>query len=102
VLANLHDAELGVAKVAACNSMSERYLYKLFQSEHLTYSEFVLGQRLARAYGILRSPLYDRCKVSVIAFELGFNDLSYFNRTFRRRYGATPSDVRATRLGASQ
>jgi AraC-like DNA-binding protein len=95
VLANLHDAELGVAKVAACNSMSERYLHKLFQSEHLTYSEFVLGQRLARAYGLLRNPLYFHCKISVIAFELGFNDLSYFNRTFRRRYGATPSDVRA-------
>ena len=95
VLANLHDAELGVAKVAACNSMSERYLHELFQSEHLTYSEFVLGQRLARAYGLLRNPLYFHCKISVIAFELGFNDLSYFNRTFRRRYGATPSDVRA-------
>ncbi|RVC16943.1 AraC family transcriptional regulator, partial [Mesorhizobium sp. M7A.F.Ca.AU.002.02.1.1] len=28
----------------------------------------------------------------------GFNDLSYFNRAFRRRYGATPSDVRAAAL----
>jgi AraC-like DNA-binding protein len=94
VLANLHDAELDVAKVAACNSISERYLHKLFQSEHLTYSEFVLGQRLARAHSLLRNPLYAQCKISAIALELGFNDLSYFNRTFRRRYGATPSDVR--------
>jgi AraC-like DNA-binding protein len=35
--------------------------------------------------------------ITEIAFEAGFNDLSYFNRTFRRRYSATPSDVRATR-----
>ncbi len=95
VLANLHDSELDVAKVAAGNSVSERYLHKLFQSERVTYSEFVLGQRLARAYGLLRNPLYLHCKISAIAFELGFNDLSYFNRTFRRLYGATPSDVRA-------
>jgi methylphosphotriester-DNA--protein-cysteine methyltransferase len=73
---------------------SVRYLHKLFQNEGITYSVFVLGQRLARAYGILRSPLQARRAISTIAFELGFNDLSYFNRAFRRRYHATPSDVR--------
>ena len=74
--------------------MTVRYLHKLFQSEGITYSEFVLGQRLARAYAILRNPLQSHRGISTIAFELGFNDLSYFNRAFRRRYGATPSDVR--------
>lgn len=29
-----------------------------------------------------------------LAFWVGFGDLSYFNRAFRRRYGATPSDIR--------
>jgi AraC-like DNA-binding protein len=29
------------------------------------------------------------------AFEVGFGNLSYFNRSFRRRYGVTPSDMRA-------
>ncbi|RUX33774.1 helix-turn-helix domain-containing protein, partial [Mesorhizobium sp. M7A.F.Ca.CA.002.09.1.1] len=33
--------------------------------------------------------------ITAIAYEAGFNDLSYFNRAFRRRYDATPSDVRA-------
>jgi AraC-like DNA-binding protein len=32
--------------------------------------------------------------ISAVAYEAGFGDLSYFNRTFRRRYGATPSEVR--------
>ncbi|MFC4844519.1 helix-turn-helix domain-containing protein [Bradyrhizobium sp. GCM10023182] len=32
-----------------------------------------------------------------IAFECGYGDLSYFNRSFRQRYGATPSDIRAGR-----
>ena len=32
--------------------------------------------------------------ISAVAYEAGFGDLSYFNRTFRRRYRATPSQVR--------
>jgi AraC-like DNA-binding protein len=32
--------------------------------------------------------------ISAIAFEVGFGNLSYFNRTFRRHFGMTPSDAR--------
>ena len=67
---------------------------KLFEGDETSFSEFVLGQRLTRAYGILKNPLHARRAISTMAFELGFNDLSYFNRAFRRRYNATPSDVR--------
>jgi AraC-like DNA-binding protein len=94
ISANLDDGDLNATMVAARNRVTVRYLHKLFQNEGITYSEFVLGQRLARAYSILRNPLQPRRGISTIAFELGFNDLSYFNRAFRRRYNATPSDVR--------
>jgi AraC-like DNA-binding protein len=29
-----------------------------------------------------------------IALDCGFGDISYFNRAFRRRYGASPSEIR--------
>ncbi len=94
IVANLHDGALNAATVATRHRMSVRYLHKLFENEGITYSEFVLGQRLARAYRILRNPLQPRRAIGTIAFEVGFNDLSYFNRAFRRRYNATPSNVR--------
>lgn len=94
IVANLHEADLNATMVATRNGVTVRYLHKLFENEGLTYSKFVLGQRLGRAYAILRNPLHARRGISTIAFELGFNDLSYFNRAFRRRYNATPSDVR--------
>jgi len=94
IVANLDDGNLNATIVANRNRVTVRYLHKLFESEGLTYSEFVLGERLARAFGILRNPLHSRRAISTIAFELGFNDLSYFNRAFRRRYNATPSEIR--------
>jgi len=56
----------------------------------------VLGQRLARAHRLLTDPRRTERTLTAIAFEVGFSDLSYFNRAFRRRFGATPSDARAT------
>ncbi|MBR1208876.1 MULTISPECIES: helix-turn-helix domain-containing protein [unclassified Bradyrhizobium] len=94
IVANLDDGTLNATMVATRNRVSVRYLHKLFENEGITYSEFVVGQRLARAYHDLRSPLHSRRAISTIAFDLGFNDLSYFNRAFRRRYNATPSDIR--------
>jgi AraC-like DNA-binding protein len=31
-----------------------------------------------------------------IAASAGFSDISYFNRAFRARFGATPTDIRAS------
>jgi AraC-like DNA-binding protein len=55
----------------------------------------VLDQRLARAHCMLGDPRFADRTISAIAFAAGFGDLSYFNRVFRARYDATPSDVRA-------
>jgi AraC-like DNA-binding protein len=40
---------------------------------------------------MLVSPRYANWSITTIAMEAGFNDLSYF----KRRYGMTPSDLRA-------
>jgi AraC-like DNA-binding protein len=94
IVANPHDGNLTAGMVATRNRMTVRYLHKLFENEAVTYSEFVPGLRLVRAYTILRNPLYARRGIGTIAFEVGFNDLSYFNRTFRWRYHATPPKLR--------
>ena len=54
----------------------------------------VLTQRLGFAYGLLTDPRQIDKPVSSIAYEAGFSDLSYFNRTFRKKFGTTPSDLR--------
>ncbi|PHN95748.1 AraC family transcriptional regulator [Tenacibaculum discolor] len=70
-------------------------MQRLFERAGSTFSEFVLGERLARAHRLLTDPGRTASSISTIAFESGFGDLSYFNRTFRRHFGATPSEIRA-------
>jgi AraC-like DNA-binding protein len=53
----------------------------------------VLGERLARAHRMLGDPRFADRSIGEVAMEAGFGDLSYFNRAFRRRYGASPSAV---------
>jgi AraC-like DNA-binding protein len=97
---NLGRSDLKISLIAARHHVTPRYVRMLFEKESLTFSEFVLGERLARAHRALVDPRGDNRPISDIAFANGFADLSYFNRTFRRRYAASPSEVReAARRG---
>jgi AraC-like DNA-binding protein len=85
-------ATLSLEGVAASLGISPRTVQRLFERQGTSFSEFVLARRLARAHASLAAgngrPIGD------IAMACGFGDISYFNRSFRARYGATPSDIR--------
>ena len=85
--------------VAARHRVNPRYVQRLFEAEGATFSEFVLTERLMRVYQLLADPICQHLKVSEIAYQTGFSDLSYFNRSFRQRFGTTPSDIRMEALG---
>jgi AraC-like DNA-binding protein len=95
IATRLNQADLSVATIAARHQLKPRWVQRLFETEGTTFTEFVLAQRLVRAHRLLTNPLYANQKVSTIALDIGFGDLSYFNRAFRRRYGMTPSELRA-------
>ena len=95
IAANLTRRTLSVDAVAARHGISPRYIRALFMDIGTTFTDFVLEQRLARAHRLLTEPHAGARAISTIAYDSGFGDLSYFNHAFRRRYGATPSDIRA-------
>jgi len=66
----------------------------LFAGTGSTFTKFVLEQRLQQARRLLSSRTGGSKKISEIAYDVGFSDLAYFNRTFRSRFGMTPSDCR--------
>lgn len=97
VLARLAEPGLSTADLSRTHGLSERYIRGLFQREGTSLSEFLRQARLDRALQALQDPQFATSKVSEIAYNLGFGDLSNFNHEFRRRFGATPSEMRALR-----
>jgi AraC-like DNA-binding protein len=93
VIARLAD-DLCIDEVAVRHGVSARYVRMLFEREGATFSEFVRDERLSLARRLLLSPCSAQCSVSDIAYSVGFNDLSYFNRSFRRRFGCSPREMR--------
>ena len=92
--ANLGLGDVSTASIARRQNVSDSYIRKLFEGEQTSFSEFVLRRRLVRVHRLLTDPRRVNQSIASLAFEIGFGDVSYFNRAFKRFYGATPSEVR--------
>jgi AraC-like DNA-binding protein len=93
-ISNRADHRCTVEAVAARHGLSARHVQRLFAEDGSSFTEFLREQRLVHAYRMLASPRFEHLRISDIAFECGFGDLSWFNRLFRRRFGMSPADVR--------
>jgi len=92
--AHLEHGDLSPSAVAKRQQVSDSYIRKLFEGEGTSFSEFVLARRLVRTHRMLTDRRWAGLSIGSIAYEARFGDLSYFNRTFKRCYGVTPSEVR--------
>ena len=71
-----------------------RYLHRLLEPTGRSFAKHLLERRLDRAAGMLRDPDCAHLKISEIAAQSGFADISHFNRSFRGTFGDTPYGVR--------
>jgi AraC-like DNA-binding protein len=94
VLHALGRGDLSTEMIALRHGISPRYVRKLFEQSGSSFSAFVLIERLAKAQRMLVDRRCGHLNIAQIAHESGFNDVSYFNRVFRRHFGATPTDLR--------
>lgn len=84
---------LTVGDIAAACGYSETYMMKLFKKmTGCTCVEYVNSYRLKECAERL---LTSKEKILDIAYEFGFNNISYFNLQFKRVYGMTPREYRA-------
>jgi AraC-like DNA-binding protein len=74
--------------------MSERTLHRVFGESGQTVTEFIRSYRFDGILGDLRSPASAGEAISRIAARWGIHDMPHFTRTFRARYGISPSEAR--------
>lgn len=80
---------LSLRECARACALSQWEFSRRFRAEHgVTFSRYVLRRRIERAKALLAAAPRP---VSEVAFAVGFNDLSYFARVFRRFAGLPAS-----------
>ena len=85
--------ELSLGVVAKVVNMSANYFSEKFkEATGMRFVEYVARSRVEKACNLLQNP---RFRIAEVAFEVGFQSLSQFNRAFKQITGESPREYRA-------
>ncbi|MCI8482797.1 MAG: AraC family transcriptional regulator [Lachnospiraceae bacterium] len=88
---NYHD-KISIADAARICGFSQSHFMKFFKSAmNVSFTDYLNDYRLTMAARLLLS---SSDSIVTIAVETGFENLSYFNRMFKRKYRCTPTAFR--------
>jgi len=84
--------ELPLGQVAKAVNMSTFYFCKIFKKATGTnFTDYVSRVRVEKARNLLLNP---NLRISEIAYEVGFQSLTHFNRVFKKILGQSPTEYR--------
>ncbi len=85
--------DLSLGEVARAVNTSTFYFCKMFKkATGLNFTDYLSRVRIEKAKNLLLNP---NLRVSEIAYEVGFQSLTHFNRVFRKMVGQSPTEYRA-------
>jgi signal transduction histidine kinase/DNA-binding response OmpR family regulator len=88
--AHLDDSSFGVDELAHEVAMSTAQLYRKIKGlTDIKPVDLIRNIRLERAASLLKQ---NAGHIAEIAYQVGFNNLSYFAKCFKEKYGETPSE----------
>ena len=93
-----HQAEdISLSQVARAVNTSTFYFCKMFKKvTGINFTDYLSRVRIEKSKNLLLNP---NLRVSEIAFEVGFQSLTHFNRVFKKVLGQTPTNYRDQLLG---
>ncbi|WNQ13948.1 response regulator [Paenibacillus aurantius] len=88
---NEMDQEMMLHTIADRLYVNSSYLSRLFKQETgKAFSAYVLERKMERA----KAHLQDGGRIMDVAAAVGYRDVSYFTRVFRKYWGVTPGEIR--------
>ena len=91
-MAGHHADPIGLNEVANAMHVSTFYFCKMFKkATGMTFTDYVGRVRVEKAKNLLLNP---HLRVSEIAYAVGFQSLTHFNRVFRELTGESPTNFR--------
>lgn len=82
---------ISLSSIARLYFINEKYLGRIFKKQTgKTFHQYLTDTRLDRGAQLLKGP----GTVIYIAHECGFQNVTYFNRCFKHRFGMTPLEYR--------
>ena len=93
-IAQNQDRDVTLQEVARAVNTSTFYFCKVFKkATGLTFTDYLSRVRIEKAKNLLLNP---NLRVSEIAYDVGFQSLTHFNRVFRKLTGFSPSRYRGS------
>lgn len=94
IAARMDDPEFGVQDIEQALNVSRSTLTRRIRQYYgLTPVEYLRDERLNEAARLLKSGV-SPIRVSEVGYAVGFDSPSYFSRSFKQRFGCTPSQYR--------
>jgi AraC-like DNA-binding protein len=88
-----HSEDLSLGAVAKAVNTSTFYFCKMFKkATGINFTEYVSRVRIEKSKNLLLNP---NLRVSEIAYEVGFQSLTHFNRVFKKIIGQSPTEYRS-------
>ncbi|MGF7045650.1 two-component system response regulator YesN [Paenibacillus sp. DS2015] len=87
-----YQSELSLQEVAQHFSVSREYISRKFKQElGINFSDYIAKYRIDKAKLLLQNPHF---KISQISEMVGFRDVKYFSKVFKKQEGVTPQGYR--------
>ena len=92
--------DISLKEIAAAHYLNPNYLSDLFRKKtSITFSDYLIEVRILAAKKLLKNTSE---QISVIAEQVGYSEVSSFNRIFKRRIGLSASQYRHDHLNSDE